>query len=168
MHLIADGPCESVENFRGKLSAAATIHLLEGFIPGAGAAIRPVRRQCIETVADSNDPRTKWNLRAFEVAGVAAAIQAFVMVQKDEAHVFEFGNLLQGHPTELRMFFDQVELFIRQLSSLQQDVIGYADLTDIMEKSRENNDVHFRIAEPHSYRGTAAVLGHTVAVAAGI
>src|SRR5579885_3669875 len=76
--LLGDGH-EDVHDFGVELGAGAALNFLAGVLNGQSFAVGAVADHGVEGIGDSEDTGAEGNLLAFELAGIAGAIEKFLM-----------------------------------------------------------------------------------------
>src|SRR2546429_682295 len=136
--------------------------------PPAWRPVRPVARHRVERVGDREDPRPERDLLPEEPVGVAAAVPALVVGAHDadslalqERHASE--HLLAEHGVRLH----RAALRLRERSRLEQDLVGDADLADVVEQEADLRARALREHRIDAPRQLERVVLDTLGVRAG-
>ena len=78
------------------------------------------------------------DLLAFQMVGIARAVEAFVMLQGDGREQRVVGkHLLQTLPAGFRMSLHHAPLVVTQVAGLHENFVGYGDFADVMQETAE-------------------------------
>src|SRR2546427_5881170 len=100
-----------------------------------GATIGPVGGDGIQRVCYGKDPSAQKNFFSLETARVAAAVEALVMREDHLGDVRKKGDVLDEVESDLCVPLHQSALIRGERPRLEQDAIGDAELSDIMQIS---------------------------------
>src|SRR5689334_23200030 len=83
--------------------ASAINQDLHGFFIGHPRSIRPVRRECVETVDHRENPRSYWNVSSTQTSWIAAAIPVLVVMTNDRHYGIREVNRRQNVRADARV-----------------------------------------------------------------
>ena len=111
-------------------------HLAQRLEGRPGALVGTVGRDCIVDVTDRAHLGESGDFVAFQPIGVAAAVDAFVMVQADiECDLVELAAAGEQLVAVARMVAHRRELVLGEAPGFVKDLVRYADLADVVKQS---------------------------------
>ena len=103
-----------------------------------GSLVRAHARQGVVDVGDGDDASVAVDLLAFQMVGIARAVDVLVVLQGDGGEQRVVGkHLLQTLPAGFRMSLHHAPLVVTQMAGLRENLIGYGDLADVMQETAE-------------------------------
>ena len=134
---------ECVDRGGIELRASVALQLHEGNRCRARRTVGAGTRHGVEGVGHVHDPRVERNVVGQQAEGIALAVGP-LMVQLDDREMrLEEGYLAENAGAKAGMATDLLELVGRQRTRLAQDVVGDADLADVVQQRAEPDDVDF-------------------------
>ena len=106
---------------------------LHGLIQRQRSTVLPIGGECVQAIDGGQNTRPQRDLLTFETKRIAGAIP-FLVVGSHQWH-YRIGevNALQDLRANYRVNLHLLELFRRQLTRLGDDVVGYRQLTDVVQ-----------------------------------
>src|SRR5262249_29919331 len=95
--------------------------------------------QRIERVGDGDDPGAQRDFFTAQVSRISAAIPSFVVVQHQETRMLKVADGAHGRPAPFWMFADPTEFLVVEFAVLEEDAIGDADLSNVMQGGGEDH-----------------------------
>ena len=128
-----------------------------------------VRGQGVEDVGDDGDAAFERNVGSGEMVRVAGPVVVFVVGQSDRRGQFE--QVGAGSREEvvavLAVAFDEVSFRGREPAGLEEDVVGYGDLAEVVHRGGGPNEGAAFGGQPEFVGDQFAVGGHSFDVVAG-
>src|SRR4051794_23728973 len=133
---LAIGNAENSGDGNGvELLPRAVPQLVQRVPPWKGTAIRPVRDHCAVGVADCDDSAGERDLVALQPIGVAAAVEALVVVADDVRDRLALGQVPQQLGAPLDVAGHQLPFPVVERAGLAQHLLGHGHLADVVEAS---------------------------------
>src|SRR5258705_12232079 len=118
-----------------ELCARTAPNLTDGVVPRGSRSIGALARDRIEGVGDREHPRAEGDLRSRQRVRVAAAIPPLVMrANYSQAFALEQRHVTEHLFAEHRVHLHEPAFRNRERCRLEQDVVGDADLADVVQK----------------------------------
>src|SRR5438128_7763841 len=125
---------ESADDLRIILGASARLNQRDGLVTRQALAVLPVFARGVEAIHYREDSRRQRNLFAAQAVRVARAIPTLVMMSHDGNDRIREADALQYLCADRGVHFHLLELGVRELSRLVEDVIGHGELANIMQQ----------------------------------
>src|SRR5580692_7717177 len=151
-----------------KLAAGPGLNLLAGFAESSGGTIRAVGDDGIEGIGNGENARAEWNFIALETAGIAAAVEVFLVGINDVASFGEEGNFLEHLVAVVAMLAHDLFFFLVQLSGFEQNAIGNGDLANVVKKRATGDHVDLLLRESHLFGDCNRESGNAPGVPLGL
>src|ERR1700690_1295529 len=135
-----------------KLAAGPGLDLLASFAEGSGGTIRAVGDDGIEGIGDGEDACAERNFVALETAGIAAAIEVFLVGINDVASFDEERNFPEHLVAVIAVLAHDLFFFLVQLSGFEQNAIRNGDLANVVKKRATSDHVDLLFRQPHLFR----------------
>ena len=116
-----------------ELRATRVLEAGQRLVDGQGLAVRPGRRHRGERIAHRQDPGDLRDVVAGQAVQVALPIPALVVVADAGADLLEVGQLADDEIAERDMLLHDLVLGLGERAGLAEDVVGDADLADVVE-----------------------------------
>src|SRR5207245_384202 len=130
-------------------------------------ALVPVIDQCVEGVADGDDPRQAWNVRAGEPIWIPGAVVPLVVVADDRQQAGARAQWRDDGLTDDRVLAHRCELVGVKWSRLEQDRVGDTDLADVVDEPAAVKRVQVRRPKAHPASDLARRFGHPLGMGFG-
>src|SRR5437868_4142392 len=109
---------EAPQYVRIELRAAAGIETANRFHVVESLSVAAVGNHSVKGVDDRYDARTQRDLLSLQTTWVSGALEGFVMMESEQAGLFQSGKQPQDRPAVLRMFVHDGTLFVGEPARL--------------------------------------------------
>jgi hypothetical protein len=147
---LGDAVEQRLDDARVELGARAAAQLGLGRRVAEPLAVRPVGDERVVRVAGQDDARGERDVLAGEPVRVAAAVPALVLVADRRGHVAQAGQRSQDPLADDRVLAHEHPLVGGQRTGLVEDLVGDADLADVVQERDRLDLGHFARIEPES------------------
>ena len=103
-------------------------------------------------------------LLALQAVGVAAAVPALVVVADDGREVARHAQRVADALADLGVLAHDAELVVRQRAGLVEDVLGDADLADVVQQGAVGDALQLAVAQAHVGSQARRAIGQVAAV----
>ena len=126
------------------------LEVREGLLHRPGVAVDAGRHEGVVHVADCEDPRREVEVVGFQATGIAAAVEALVVVEHEARDALvEAAELLEQLAAALGMRLDDGELVVVERPGLLQDRVGDGELADVVQKTADRHASEACAREAH-------------------
>ncbi len=163
-----EGPGERGDHTGVELGARAPLQFGDGHLDRPGPAVGAGGGHRVEGVGDGDDPGALGDLGADQAVRVAAAVEAFVVVQDRGAGLAEEGDPADHLMAVLGMQFDDPAFLGGQRAVLAQQPGGDAELADVVQDAGEAQGLDAFVVHAEFPGDHHGGLSDAFAVAAGV
>ena len=129
-----------------------------------GAVIRPVGREGLEIVDESDNPRARRDLLTREAIGVPHAVPPFMMAPDQRRDGVRERHLADNLRSDLRMTVNLEELLRRQGSGLGEDLRWHGHLADVVQQRGDPQPLNVVLRHAHGAAQTDGIRLHACEV----
>ena len=122
----------TADQLRIELGPRGRTELVERLLDRQRLAVRARRRHRRERVADGEDPGDERDVLPGELVEVARPVPSLVVVAHAGPHELDLGQVADDQVAQRDVLLDDLVLVRRESPRLAQDVVGDADLADVV------------------------------------
>ena len=150
------------------MGAAVDLQLLEGELEGQGIAVGALRRHRLECISEADDPHIQGDLAGGQPMGVARSIEALMVVGDDRQERIEQREVAGDPHPDRGVGLHHLVLLVSKLGCFVQDLLGDADLPDIVEEGSPGKGIERILAHLHRLPDGYGKVAHPQAVGLGV
>ena len=126
--------------------------------------VRTLRRQRVENVGHRDNSPEQRNRLASKAVGIAGTVEFLMMRHRNRRRRLQDRRIaaLEQLETDRRVRLHRPELFRRQRARFQQDLVGNADLADIVHRCGVQNQFLLRLQKAKLPSNQAGIVGHAL------
>jgi hypothetical protein len=142
--------CKHLDHIRVKLPTGMVEDLSDRLLHRPRRLVRTGVRESIEHVRRGHDPSREQDLLASKAAGVASAVPALVVGQRDALSHDKQRATAAGKDlgSDRRVRLHLLELPVAELARLEQDRVGNSDLADVVQRRGAPDQLNLLVGQP--------------------
>src|ERR1039458_1983734 len=142
--------CEHLDDIRVELPTGMVEDLSDRLLYRPRRLVRAGVRESIEHVRRGHDPSRERDLLASKAAGVASAVPALVVGQRDALGHDKQRATAAGQDlgADRRVRLHLLELPVTELARLEQDRVGNSDLADVVQRRGAPDQLNLLVGQP--------------------
>ena len=144
--------------------AGVLAQLVEGLLHRAGRPVGAAADDGVEGVGERDDAGAERDALALQAVGIAGAVPALVVVADDGREVARHAQRVADALADLGVLAHDPELVLGQRPGLVQDVLGDADLADVVEQRAVGHALQLAVAQAHVGGQAGRAVGQVAAV----
>ena len=126
--------------------------------------VGPFRGQGVENIDDREYPGDTGNRVAAQPIGITRSVEALVVMANGQRRAFQPWVIRDDLDAEQGMGFHDLKLIVRQLTGLEQDTVGNADLAHIVKEGAGDQFRNVLLWQTHGLGKCDGIEGDPVVV----